>query len=145
MLLSTRTKITIRSTKAGCRERAFIVNSLCLVWEVMFYAANPDHLFTCSQDGAIWQWNGSSMKAPSIDINKILNPSTPGIPNASSNMSSTPTPWLSADASKHKIETFSLLPYNRPAVNSMDVTGQNLVCGTDGEAVYILDNLDLGV
>jgi hypothetical protein len=27
----------------------------------------------------------------------------------------------------------------------MDVTGQNLVCGTDGEAVYIVENLDLGV
>ena len=57
--------------------------------------------------------------------------------------SNTPTPWLSADASKHKIETFSLLPYNRSPVNSLDVTGQNLVCGTDGEAVYILENLEL--
>ena len=110
----------------------------------MFYTANPDHLFTCSQDGAIWQWNGSSMKTPSMDISRILNPSTTAAQNGADE-NNAPTPWLSADASKHKIETFSLLPYNRSPVNSMDVTGQNLVCGTDGEAVYILENLDLDV
>ncbi|XP_028413441.1 nucleoporin Nup43-like [Dendronephthya gigantea] len=112
------------------------------IWEVKFYTSNPDHLFTCSQDGAVWQWNGSSMKTPSLNISRILKPNAPDVEDGVDS-SNTPTPWLSADASKHKIETFSLLPYNRSAVNSLDVTGQNLVCGTDGEAVYVLENLDL--
>ena len=54
------------------------------------------------------------------------------------------TPWLSADASKHKIETFSLLPFNRLYLWTLDVCVRNLVCGTDGEAVYVMENLDLG-
>ena len=82
------------------------------------------------------------MKTQTMDISRILNPTNATVQNGVDS-SSTPTPWLSADASKHKIETFSLLPYNRSPVNSLDVTGQNLVCGTDEEAVYILENLDL--
>ncbi|XP_046848193.1 nucleoporin Nup43-like [Xenia sp. Carnegie-2017] len=113
------------------------------IWQVLFYQPNPDHLFTCSQDGSVWQWNGSSMKASSIDINKILNPDGNQAAEITTVSNHVPTPWLSADASKHKIETFSLLPYNRSSVNSIDISGQNLVCGTDAEAVYILENLDL--
>ena len=82
------------------------------------------------------------MKTQTMDISRILNPTNVTVQNGADS-SSAPTPWLSADASKHKIETFSLLPYNRSPVNSLDVTGQNLVCGTDEEAVYILENLDL--
>ena len=109
----------------------------------MFYTANPDHLFTCSQDGSVWQWNGSSMKTRTMDVSRILNPSTVTTQNGDADESNAPTPWLSVDASKHKIETFSLLPYNRSPVNTFDVTEQNLVCGTDGESVYIIENLDL--
>ena len=116
----------------------------------MFHHSNPDHLFTCSQDGSIWQWNGSSMKTSTMDISRILNPNLFVAENFSSNgigtdgSHSITTPWLSADTSKHKIETFSLLPYNRLPVNSLDVCARNLVCGTDGEAVYVLEDLDLG-
>lgn len=83
------------------------------------------------------------MKTSSIDINKILNPDGNQAAEITTVSNHVPTPWLSADASKHKIETFSLLPYNRSSVNSIDISGQNLVCGTDAEAVYILENLDL--
>lgn len=117
----------------------------------MFHNSNPDHLFTCSQDGSVWQWNGSSMKTPSMDISRILNPTFGGTQNGVAN-GDTPhgnhdnatTPWFSADVSKDKIETFSLLSNNRLPVNSVDVSACNLVCGTDGEAVYVLENLELG-
>ena len=118
------------------------VYSSISVWEVMFHKSNPDHLFTCSQDGSVWQWNGSSMNSPAMDVSHILNPNPQ--PREDDNTRNAATPWLSADVSKHKIETFSLLPYNRLPVNSLDVSSRNLVCGTDGDAVYIVKNLDIG-
>ena len=109
----------------------------------MFHKSNPDHLFTCSQDGSVWQWNGSPMKSTPMDISQLLNPALQHNGDTRGTSSVT-TPWLSADASKHKIETFSLLPYNRLPVNSLDVSSRNLVCGTDCEAIYTVTNLDIG-
>lgn len=31
-----------------------------LVWEVHFHPTNPDHLFTCSEDGSLLHWETSS-------------------------------------------------------------------------------------
>lgn len=31
-----------------------------LVWEVHFHPSNPDHLFTCSEDGSLLHWETSS-------------------------------------------------------------------------------------
>lgn len=30
------------------------------VWEVHFHPSNPDHLFTCSEDGSLWHWDAST-------------------------------------------------------------------------------------
>lgn len=32
----------------------------CPVWEVHFHPTNPDHLFTCSEDGSLLHWETSS-------------------------------------------------------------------------------------
>ena len=31
------------------------------VWEVKFHPNNPDHLFTCSEDGSVWHWDGTTV------------------------------------------------------------------------------------
>lgn len=31
-----------------------------IVWEVRFHPTNPDHLFTCSEDGSLLHWETSS-------------------------------------------------------------------------------------
>ena len=31
------------------------------VSEVHFHEQQPDHMFTCSQSGDVWHWNGSSV------------------------------------------------------------------------------------
>ena len=38
------------------------------VWEVKFHPTNPDHLFTCSDDGSVWHWDGTLMTSSSTDI-----------------------------------------------------------------------------
>lgn len=45
--------------------------------------------------------------------------------------------WLSGDSGKGQLETTHILPTQTLSVNSLDVLGQCLVCGTDGEAVYV--------
>ncbi|KAK2505665.1 hypothetical protein MC885_001558, partial [Smutsia gigantea] len=30
------------------------------MWEVHFHPSNPDHLFTCSEDGSLWHWDASA-------------------------------------------------------------------------------------
>jgi hypothetical protein len=45
--------------------------------------------------------------------------------------------WLTGDSSKGHLETTHMLPSQMLSVNSLDVLGQCLVCGTDGEAIYV--------
>lgn len=45
--------------------------------------------------------------------------------------------WLTGDSSKGHLETTHMLPTQMLSVNSLDVLGQCLVCGTDGEAIYV--------
>lgn len=45
--------------------------------------------------------------------------------------------WLSGDSSKARLETTHMLPSQTLSVNSLDILGQCLVCGTDGEAIFV--------
>lgn len=49
--------------------------------------------------------------------------------------------WLSTDPAKDRIEITSLLPGGTLSVNSLDVLGPCLVCGTDAEAIYVTRQL----
>lgn len=114
------------------------------VWEVKFHPLSPDNLFTCSEDGSLWHWDGTSVAVQS----------TTGMPGFnSSHLSSigngagagggyeSTSPWLSVDATKHKMETFSLLPYNRLSINSLDIQSMHLLSGSDCEAIFIIKDL----
>lgn len=135
------------SCKIICHSVAF--NSIfCLffltVWEVRFHPLSPDNLFTCSEDGSLWHWDGASVAVQS----------TTGFPGASKSHFSgisngagvgggydSISPWLSVDATKHKMETFSLLPYNRLSINSLDIQSRHLLSGSDCEAIFIVKDL----
>lgn len=49
--------------------------------------------------------------------------------------------WLSTDPARDRIEITSLLPNRTLSVNSLDVLGPCLVCGTDSEAIYVTRQL----
>ncbi|KAJ7394396.1 Nucleoporin Nup43 [Desmophyllum pertusum] len=110
------------------------------IWEVRFHPLSPDNLFTCSEDGSLWHWDGASVAVQS----------TTGYPGASKSHFSgfsngagvgggydNISPWLSVDATKHRMETFSLLPYNRLSINSLDIQSRHLLSGSDCEAILL--------
>uniref|UniRef100_A0A3Q2WPI0 Nucleoporin 43 n=1 Tax=Haplochromis burtoni TaxID=8153 RepID=A0A3Q2WPI0_HAPBU len=109
------------------------------MWEVHFHPTNPDHLFTCSEDGSLLHWETSSHS----DMPSFLQ----GGRNSSMVSRSAMAPaggkqplisaWLSGDSSKGRLETTHMLPSQTLSVNSLDVLGPCLVCGTDGEAIFV--------
>ncbi|CAH2250829.1 nucleoporin Nup43 [Pelobates cultripes] len=102
------------------------------MWEIHFHPSKPDHLFTCSEDGSLWHWDAST------EI--IEKPSFLGGRNTSHMSRSTITPsntWLSSDPTKSHLEITDLLPNSTLSVNSLDVLGEFLVCGTDAENICV--------
>ena len=57
--------------------------------------------------------------------------------------STSTSPWLSGAIQQGKVEIVNLIPDNRISVNSLDIESRHLVCGTDGEALFIIPNLTL--
>ncbi|MEE6521124.1 hypothetical protein FKM82_019182 [Ascaphus truei] len=115
------------------------------MWEVHFHQSNPDHLFTCSEDGSIWHWDASTEVAEKPSFlqlggrnTSLMSRSTVVQPNANQSLTSV---WLSNDPTKGRLEISNLLPSSTLSVNSLDVLGQCLVCGTDAEAIYVTRQL----
>ncbi|XP_041951029.1 nucleoporin Nup43 [Alosa pseudoharengus] len=109
------------------------------MWEVHFHPSNPDHLFTCSEDGSLLHWETSSSSDTPSFLQSGRNTSIisrSAIAPAGGNQSII-SAWLSGDSGKGHLETTHMLPSQTLSVNSLDVLGQCLVCGTDGEAVYV--------
>jgi len=116
------------------------------VWQVKFHPMYPDNLFTCSEDGSCWFWDGSSMIS---GANQVKTLSETGLGGGLSfhrqNMmdAASSSIWLYVDANKQKMETFSLVPFNQSAVNTFDVNASRLICGTDNEAIICVNDIPL--
>ncbi|XP_030261323.1 nucleoporin Nup43 isoform X1 [Sparus aurata] len=109
------------------------------MWEVHFHPSNPDHLFTCSEDGSLLHWETSSPSdMPSFlqggRNNSMISRSAMAPAGGNQSLINA---WLSGDSSKGRLETTHMLPSQTLSVNSLDVLGQCLVCGTDGEAIFV--------
>ncbi|XP_054110489.1 nucleoporin Nup43 isoform X1 [Callithrix jacchus] len=115
------------------------------MWEVHFHPSNPDHLFTCSEDGSLWHWDASTdVPEKSLLFHQGGRTSTflsHSISNQANVHQSVISSWLSTDPAKDRIEITSLLPSRTLSVNSLDVLGPCLVCGTDAEAIYVTRHL----
>uniref|UniRef100_A0A674P233 Nucleoporin 43 n=1 Tax=Takifugu rubripes TaxID=31033 RepID=A0A674P233_TAKRU len=152
------------------------------MWEVHFHPSNPDHLFTCSEDGSLLHWETSSHSDISYLQGKFLSSQchlnlsmisknilnkcsvlifhvflnfyffiflkcVSGGRNNSTTSRSAMAPaggnqslistWLSGESSKARLETTHMLPSQTLSVNTLDVLGQCLACGTDGEAIFV--------
>ncbi|KAM9778470.1 nucleoporin Nup43 [Syngnathus typhle] len=108
------------------------------MWEVHFHPMNPDHLFTCSEDGSLLHWETSASDMPTFlqgaRNNSMVSRSATAPAGGNQSLIDA---WLSGDSSKGRLETTHMLPSQTLSVNSLDVLGQCLVCGTDGEAIFV--------
>uniref|UniRef100_A0A3B3DY37 Nucleoporin 43 n=1 Tax=Oryzias melastigma TaxID=30732 RepID=A0A3B3DY37_ORYME len=102
------------------------------MWEIHFHPTNPDHLFTCSEDGSLLHWETASHS----EMPSFLQGGRNSAVNSHGNRPLS-SAWLSGDSGKGRLETTHMLPSQTMSVNSLDVIGQCLVCGTDGEAIFV--------
>ncbi|XP_028653733.1 nucleoporin Nup43 [Erpetoichthys calabaricus] len=114
------------------------------MWEVHFHPSNPDHLFTCSEDGSLWHWDNSGSDNLSL-LQSGRNASFMSRNMSASSSINQPhiSSWLNTHSAKGRLETTNLLSGQNMSVNSLDVLGKCLVCGTDGEAIYVTRHLGL--
>jgi len=120
------------------------------MWELQFHPLYADHLFTCSDDGSVWHWDGSSINAASTistqfqgkGVNSSLSSNYASGSLSSSRLStSTTSPWLASEAAKHRLDVTDMLPGNTMPVNSIDIDGTVLLAGTDAEQIYTIKNV----
>ncbi|XP_013399806.1 nucleoporin Nup43-like [Lingula anatina] len=118
------------------------------MWEVKFHPRYPDNLFTCSEDGTVWHWDVTSV---SHTRTPAQSQGTPGsvqsrtvhhLPATTQPKPSGSNPWLTIDASKHRIEVTNLMHgSNFLPINTLDIESNTVICGGDSEAIYVIPNL----
>lgn len=104
-----------------------------LVWESRFHPLYPDNLISCSQDGSLLHW-------ASLQRHYNRDPHHTTIPSSSNDDHI----WSHTAIAKGNFEATRLIPEsNVHSVNSFDISNKNCVVGvTDGEAMYVLPNID---
>lgn len=117
------------------------------MWEVHFHRTHPTHLFTCSNDGSLWHWDSSDMAAFNAAPALLTNTATAskGASSSSSTVSdaaAAANSWLLGDAARRHLVVKDLLSgASLLSVNSVDVSENCLVCGTDAEQICLIRNL----
>ncbi|XP_068156843.1 nucleoporin Nup43 [Drosophila tropicalis] len=90
--------------------------------DIRFHSKDPSKLFTAAEGGEVWLWSE----------NKVLNDTHQKEGNSA---------WLSGERVRTLIDLGGVLTNTRKSVNSFDVHGSRLVCGSDTEAIYIVDEV----
>uniref|UniRef100_A0A8D2LYN5 Nucleoporin 43 n=1 Tax=Varanus komodoensis TaxID=61221 RepID=A0A8D2LYN5_VARKO len=111
-----------------------------VVWEVHFHPSNPDHLFTCSEDGSLWHWDASTDVSERKSFLHTGGRNTTYLPHTAAS-ESVISAWLSNDPTKDRMEITNLISNPTLSVNSLDILGSCLVYGTDAESIYVKKNL----
>ena len=92
----------------------------CLT-RVRFHPDRSDHLLTSTECGGLWSWSPLAATAPAAQGSV----------------------WLNGHLTAGQLDIKEVLPPLPLAVNSVDVSGERLVCGGDNEAFYYLPRLPL--
>ena len=96
---------------------------------VQFHAQQPHHMFSCSESGEVWHWDGGAVARSNFG-----NQGGDGAGTANP----TQCLWFNSEAVKHRVETASLLSRQPLPLNALDSLGSSLLVGGDSEAVYLL-------
>lgn len=120
------------------------------IWDVKFHPSHPDHLFTCADDGKVLHWDCAAATGANKSIlgtsmpSSRLGPLTVGGPTQQQQQQSS---WISSGTNAKKasnVRTSSMLPsYFDMPVNCVDVESDILLCATDAEAIFSVNNLNI--
>jgi nuclear pore complex protein Nup43 len=121
------------------------------VWDIKFHPSQPDHLFTCADEGKVLHWDAASVVEGANKTKGLvgsLGTSRVGpLSMAPSHGVNSQSPWIASGTTgdkKSNIVTSTLLPsYFNMSVNSMDIESDILICGTDAEAIFTVRNLNI--
>jgi len=101
------------------------------VSEVHFHDFQPDHLFTCSQNGDVWHWNGAKLATQSY----FSNPNTTNSEGGCI--------WLNSESVKNRVDTKPLMAKQSLPTNSMSILNFNVLVAGDNEAIYVIPGIKL--
>nr|XP_014086192.1 nucleoporin Nup43 [Bactrocera oleae] len=96
------------------------------ITEIGFHHREPSKLFTASECGELWLWQQQS------DI---------GMTNMEKPVAENVNPWLNGERAKNRINVTCLISNLRKPINTLDASGSKLICGSDSEAIYLIDNI----
>ena len=85
----------------------------------------------------------SATRYPQRQLPTSTSGSTPADETSGGGSLGGTSPWLSGAIQQGKVEIVNLIPDNCLSVNSLDIESRHLVCGTDGEALFVIPNLTL--
>jgi len=109
------------------------------VSEIQFHEQQPEHMFSCSQNGDVWHWNGSNISGKISNELNFGNQMTHNHSNSA--ILDTASQWLNSEAVKNRVETQSMMAQQALPVNSIDVIGNTMLIGGDNEAMYLIPNI----
>ncbi|KAK2715591.1 nucleoporin Nup43-like [Artemia franciscana] len=92
--------------------------------ELHFNENYPNHLVTCTEGGDLWHWDVSAAGGRHTGV---------------SFQEHEVTPWLQVSTENFSVQ--ELLPNIILGINSLSIAGSRVICGTDDEAIYIVDNI----
>ncbi|KAG4077740.1 hypothetical protein HA402_011169 [Bradysia odoriphaga] len=98
------------------------------ITEIAFHPTEPVKVYTASEGGELYQWLNNSNEFTIDGIDR--QPS----------QTETINPWLSGERTKNTISWTPLISGLHKAINSFSVCGAKMVCSSDNEAVYFIDN-----
>ncbi|KAJ6637922.1 Nucleoporin Nup43 [Pseudolycoriella hygida] len=98
------------------------------ITEIAFHPTEPVKVYTSSEGGELFQWLSSSNQ---FTVDGIVH---------QPNTSETINPWLSGERTKNSISWTPLISGIHKSINSFSVCGSKMVCSSDNEAIYFIDN-----
>ncbi|XP_067627184.1 nucleoporin Nup43 [Eurosta solidaginis] len=96
------------------------------ITEISFHPTEPSKLFTAAETGELWLWSTQSK----VNVTDMETTAAENI-----------NPWLNGERAKSRINVTSLISNLRKSINTFDASGSKVICGSDSEAIYFIDNL----
>ncbi|XP_065371778.1 nucleoporin Nup43 [Calliphora vicina] len=97
------------------------------ITDIGFHRSDPSKLFSTAESGELWLWSQHS----SMGVASAMEPSNTDNIN----------PWLNGERAKNRISVTSLISDLRKSINTFDSQSSKIICGSDSEAFYFVDNI----